>query len=365
MNAPTRSDASTALLAWYDRHARVLPWRARNGERPDPYAVWLSEIMLQQTTVATVKSYYEAFLGKWPRVEDLAAAPVEEVMKAWAGLGYYSRARNLHACAIAVARDHGGRFPDTEEGLRALPGIGPYTAAAIAAIAFGRRAVVVDGNIERVVTRLRTIRTPMPAAKPEIRAATDAITPARRAGDFAQALMDLGATICSPKRPACALCPWNDVCVANAQGRQEEFPHKAAKKEGKLRRGAAFVAVRDDGFILLRTRPDKGLLAQMTEVPGTAWSHDFDLADAGAAAPLKAGWRRLPGVVEHTFTHFPLELTVFVARVPKSRKAPKEMRWSAVKHVHDEALPTVMRKVLAHAFEIPAPARGPLRKSVR
>ena len=177
--------------------------------------------------------------------------------------------------------------------------------------------------------------------------------------------MDLGATICSPKRPACALCPWNEVCAAHAQGREGEFPHKAAKKEGKLRRGAAFVAVRDDGFILLRTRPDKGLLAQMTEVPGTAWSHDFDLADAEAAAPLKAGWRRLPGVVEHTFTHFPLELTVFVARVPKSGKAPKEMRWSAVKDVHDEALPTVMRKVLAHALVMPAPARGPVRKSAR
>jgi A/G-specific adenine glycosylase len=353
------------LLAWYDRHRRVMPWRALKGRRTPPYRVWLSEIMLQQTTVKTVGPYFEKFLAKWPTVEALAAASLDDVLRAWAGLGYYARARNLHACARAVVERHNGIFPDTIEGLLDLPGIGDYTAAAVGAIAFDAPAVPVDGNVERVVTRLYAVEEALPAAKPKIKKLATALLPSQRSGDFAQGLMDLGATICSPKRPACALCPWNDVCVANAQGRQEEFPHKAAKKEGKLRRGAAFVAVRDDGFILLRTRPDKGLLAQMTEVPGTAWSHDFDLADAGAAAPLKAGWRRLPGVVEHTFTHFPLELTVFVARVPKSRKAPKEMRWSAVKHAHDEALPTVMRKVLAHAFEIPAPARGPMRKSIR
>jgi A/G-specific adenine glycosylase len=353
------------LLAWYDRHRRVMPWRALKGRRTPPYRVWLSEIMLQQTTVKTVGPYFEKFLAKWPTVEALAAASLDDVLRAWAGLGYYARARNLHACARAVVERHNGIFPDSIEGLLALPGIGDYTAAAVGAIAFDAPAVPVDGNVERVVTRLYAIEEALPAAKPKIKQLATALLPAQRSGDFAQALMDLGATICSPKRPACALCPWNETCVANAQGRQEEFPRKAAKKEGKLRRGAAFVAVRDDGFILLRTRPDKGLLAQMTEVPGTAWSHDFDLADAEAAAPLKAGWRRLPGVVEHTFTHFPLELTVFVARVPKSSKAPKEMRWSAVKDVHDEALPTVMRKVLAHAFEMPAPARGPVRKSAR
>ena len=347
MNAPTRSDASTALLAWYDRHARVLPWRARNGERPDPYAVWLSEIMLQQTTVATVKSYYEAFLGKWPRVEDLAAAPVEEVMKAWAGLGYYSRARNLHACAIAVARDHGGRFPDTEEGLRALPGIGPYTAAAIAAIAFGRRAVVVDGNIERVVTRLRTIRTPMPAAKPEIRAATDAITPARRAGDFAQALMDLGATICTPKRPACALCPITEGCAARAAGTQELYPVKAPKAERPQRTGAAFYARRADGLVLVRTRPPKGLLGGMTEIPGSAWAPgDPPGADS---APISADWRRLGPIVEHVFTHFALRLVVYRADLPAGTAPPEGYRFVREGDLPGEALPTIMRKVVAVA----------------
>ena len=259
---PQKADPA-ALLAWYDRHRRVLPWRARNGEAADPYRVWLSEIMLQQTTVKAVAPYYARFLARFPTVSDLAAAPLEDVLKLWAGLGYYARARNLHACAKAVA-ERGGAFPDNEEGLRELPGIGAYTAAAIAAIAFDKRASPVDGNIERVIARLYAVEEELPGAKPRIRSLAEELTPARRAGDYAQAMMDLGATICTPKSPACALCPWNDVCEARARGDQESFPRKAEKKTGALRRGAAFVAVRADGFILTRTRPEKGLLGGMT-----------------------------------------------------------------------------------------------------
>jgi A/G-specific adenine glycosylase len=328
-----------------------MPWRALKGQRTPPYRVWLSEIMLQQTTVKTVGPYFEKFLAKWPTVEALAAASLDDVLRAWAGLGYYARARNLHACARAVVERHNGIFPDDIEGLLALPGIGDYTAAAVGAIAFDAPAVPVDGNVERVVTRLYAVEEALPAAKPKIKELATSLLPPQRPGDFAQALMDLGATICSPKRPACALCPWNDVCVANAEGRQEEFPHKAAKREGKLRKGAAFVALRADGKVLLRQRPEKGLLGSMTEVPGSDWSHDFDVAEALDAAPLKAKWRKLPGVVTHVFTHFPLELTVFVAPVPRTATAPKGSRWVELKTAHEEALPNVMRKVLAHALK--------------
>ena len=350
---PKRKKApdSADLLAWYDRHRRVMPWRALKGQRSEPYAVWLSEIMLQQTTVKTVGPYFEKFLTKWPTVEALAAASLDDVLRAWAGLGYYARARNLHACARAVAERHDGIFPDNFEALRALPGIGDYTAAAVGSIAFDTPAVPVDGNVERVVTRLFAVEEALPAAKPEIKKLATSLLPPARSGDFAQALMDLGATICSPKRPACALCPWNDVCLARALGRQEEFPHKAPKREGKLRRGAAFVALRADGKVLLRQRPEKGLLGSMTEVPGSDWSHDFDAASALDAAPLKAKWRKLPGVVTHVFTHFPLELTVFVAHLPRTKAAPKGARWAELTTAHDEALPNVMRKVLAHALK--------------
>jgi len=266
------------LLAWYDRHARALawrlePWRARRGERPDPYAVWLSEIMLQQTTVKTVAPYYAKFLARWPTVEALAAARRDHVLRAWAGLGYYARARNLHACAKAVVADYGGIFPDDVARLRDLPGIGDYTAAAIAAIAFDRPAVPVDGNVERVVSRLFAIEQELPAAKPLIKELAGSLLPRRRAGDFAQALMDLGATLCTPRRPACARCPWSGSCLAAARGDAETFPRKAPKRQGQLRRGAAFVALRADGRVLLRRRSDKGLLAAMTEVPGSEWTH--------------------------------------------------------------------------------------------
>jgi len=285
------------LLDWYDRHRRALPWRPPAGERADPYRVWLSEIMLQQTGVKTVGPYFEKFLARWPDVEALGRASLDDVLRMWAGLGYYSRARNLHACALAVLRDHGGVFPDTEEGLRSLPGIGPYTAAAIAAIAFGRRAMPVDGNIERVVSRLFAVEEPLPQAKPLIQELATTLLGASRAGDSAQALMDLGASICTPKKPACSLCPLNDHCAARARGDQEAFPRKAPKKTGALRRGAAFVVTRGDE-LLVRTRPEKGLLSGMTEVPTSGWlrAGRQDGVEAGTDAerhcPLASQGRR-------------------------------------------------------------------------
>ncbi len=344
----TKADPQ-ALLDWYDRHRRVLPWRARKGQTPDSYAVWLSEIMLQQTTVPAVKPYYEKFLTLWPRVEDLAHAPSDDVMKAWAGLGYYSRARNLHACAQMIARDYGGRFPDTEEGLRALPGIGPYTAAAIAAIAFGRHAVVVDGNVERVVARLFMIEDAMPKAKPLIREAAARLWPQQRSGDFAQALMDLGATLCSPRRPTCSLCPFFGSCKAAKENDAERFPVRAPKAERPTRKGAAFFVERADGAVLVRTRPPKGLLGGMTEIPGSTWSAEFDLESALDHAPMKAEWSKLPGRVEHVFTHFALHLTIYVAKVPARAKAPADARFVAGDELDGEALPSLMRKVVEHA----------------
>jgi A/G-specific adenine glycosylase len=338
-----------ALLAWYDRHRRHLPWRSAPGERANPYHVWLSEIMLQQTTVKAVGPFYAKFLARWPNVNALAAATLDDVLKDWAGLGYYARARNLHACAQVVAAQHSGQFPDTEDGLRALPGIGGYTAAAIAAIAFNRRAIAIDGNIERVIARLYAIETELPAAKTEIRARAETLVPQRRAGDFTQAMMDLGSTICTPKKPACGICPWMESCVARARGDAETFPRKPPKVEGTLRYGASFVVTRADGHVLIRTRPEKGLLGSMTEVPSTGWTHELAEADALAQAPLKLKWRKLPGVVEHGFTHFPLHQTVYVADVSAKTEAPAGMRWVALADLHGEALPNVMRKVVAHA----------------
>jgi A/G-specific adenine glycosylase len=309
--------------------------------------------MLQQTTVKAVAPYYAKFLSHWPTIDALAASDLDDILRAWAGLGYYARARNLHACAKAVVERHNGAFPDDIQTLLALPGIGEYTAAAIAAIAFDRRTVPVDGNVERVVARLFVVEAELPAAKPTIKRLASSLLPAVRAGDFAQALMDLGATICSPKRPACALCPWIDACAGNARGDQETFPRKAPKREGKLRRGAAFVVLRGDATVLLRKRPEKGLLGGMTEVPGSAWTHDFDVGLASKSAPPipRAKWRRIPGLVRHVFTHFPLELAVFVARVPLATKAPKNARWVKLTETSGEALPNIMRKVLAHALD--------------
>jgi A/G-specific adenine glycosylase len=340
------------LLAWYDRHRRRLPWRPPAGERADPYRVWLSEIMLQQTGVKTVGPYFEKFLARWPDVEALGRASLDEVLRMWAGLGYYSRARNLHACAVVVRRDHGGMFPDTEDGLRALPGIGPYTAAAIAAIAFGRRTMPVDGNIERVVSRLFAVEALLPAAKPLIQELAATLLGATRAGDSAQALMDLGSSICTPKKPACALCPLNDDCVSRARGDQETFPRKAPKKTGVLRRGAAFVVTRGNE-LLVGTRPEKGLLGGMTEVPTSNWLAAQDAKTALKQAPVLKGiarWHRKAGVVTHVFTHFPLELVVYTANLPTRARAPKGMRWVPIATLADEALPNVMRKVIAHGL---------------
>jgi A/G-specific adenine glycosylase len=337
-----------ALLAWYDRHRRRLPWRALPGETADPYRVWLSEIMLQQTTVQAVKPYFEAFLSRFPTVEALAEAPAEEVMRLWAGLGYYSRARNLHACARAVVERFGGRFPAEEAALLALPGIGAYTAAAVSAIAFDRRAVVVDGNVERVVTRLYAVEEPLPAAKPIVRRLAEGLTPELRPGDFAQAMMDLGATLCTPRRPSCALCPFIGACQAQREGRQEEFPRKAPKRQGALRRGLAFVAVRADGAVLARTRPLRGLLGGMSEVPTSAWTAGagpWSEPEAAAAAPFQAAWRLLSEPARHAFTHFPLELQVLRVDLPADAPKPDGLRW--VRRIEDEAFPTVFRKVLA------------------
>jgi A/G-specific adenine glycosylase len=350
--APEAPGRPALLLAWYDRHRRKLPWRPLPGVSADPYRVWLSEIMLQQTGVKTVAPYFQKFVARWPDVDALGAASLDEVLRMWAGLGYYSRARNLHACAIVVSRDHGGVFPDSEAALRALPGIGPYTAAAIAAIAFGRRIMPVDGNIERVVSRLFAVEQPLPQAKPLIQQLATTLLGATRAGDSAQALMDLGSSICTPKKPACALCPLNADCAARARGDPETFPRKAAKKTGVLRRGAAFVVTRGDQ-LLVRTRPEKGLLGGMTEVPGSNWLAAQDDRAALRQAPGLKGvvrWHRKAGVVTHVFTHFPLELVVYTANVAGRTRAPAGMRWVPIATLKDEALPNVMRKAIAHGL---------------
>jgi len=350
-------DASTgrpaALLAWYDRHRRRLPWRALPGEVSDPYRVWLSEIMLQQTTVKAVGPYFEKFTARWPTVAALGSASPDDVLRMWAGLGYYSRARNLHACAVTVLREHRGVFPDTEEGLRTLPGIGPYTAAAIAAIAFSRHTMPVDGNIERVVSRLFAVEEPLPKSKLRIQELAASLLGPSRAGDSAQALMDLGATICTPKKPACTLCPFNDNCAARARGDQDTFPRKTPKKSGVLRRGAAFVVTRGDE-VLVRTRPEKGLLGGMTEVPTSEWLAEQDDATARKQAPALnvPRWHRKAGMVTHVFTHFPLELVVYTASADARTRAPRGMRWIAIATLKGEALPNLMRKVIAHGLGI-------------
>jgi A/G-specific adenine glycosylase len=340
------------LLDWYDRHRRTLPWRAPPDAVPDPYIVWLSEIMLQQTTVTAVGPYFRDFLKRWPTVESLAKAPLDDVLHAWAGLGYYARARNLHRCAQVVARAHGGRFPDTEEGLLQLPGIGGYTAAAIAAIAFGRRAVVVDGNVERVVARLFAVATPLPAAKPELKDHAATLTPDERAGDFAQAMMDLGSAICTVRRPRCLLCPLAGGCRAHALGREEDFPARTAKGDKPLRRGVAFWVVRDDGAVLLRRRPERGLLGGMTEVPSTDWrAAPWTQDEAERAAPLKTRWRRLDGLVRHGFTHFDLELDMLAATVSaRDASGLPDPIWSPPERLSDHALPSLMQKVVKHAL---------------
>ena len=342
------------LLDWYDRHRRTLPWRAPAGQRTPPYLVWLSEIMLQQTTVATVGDYFHRFVKRWPTVEALAMAPLDDVLSAWAGLGYYARARNLHACAIAVVEQHGGQFPEDEALLLALPGIGRYTAAAIRAIAFDRPASAVDGNVERVIARLYAIETPLPDAKIEIAARAAELVPTHRAGDYAQAMMDLGATVCVPRGPRCVICPLMEACRARAAGLAEELPRRAPKADKPTRRGLAFVLMRKDGAVLLRKRPAKGLLGGMDEVPSSTWREGkLSLAEALKEAPLPANWKVMEGGVRHTFTHFHLELAVAratAATAGLARLAPGAT-WVTVDKMTERALPTVMRKVIAHAVQ--------------
>lgn len=304
--------------------------------------------MLQQTTVQAVKPYFRKFLEAWPRVTDLAEAPVDDVMAAWAGLGYYARARNLKKCAEAVANQHGGHFPDTEDGLRALPGIGDYTAAAVAAIAFNRPAAVMDGNVERVISRLYAISDPLPGSKPQMKARVRELTPQDRPGDFAQAMMDLGATICTPKRPACALCPFNGDCLALKNFDPQSFPFKAAKKEKPVRLGAAFVAVSPEGEVFLRRRPETGLLGGMTEVPTTDWTSRQDGDTGTEHAPFRADWQAC-GTVIHVFTHFELRLSVYRSLATKVL-ANDGGWWEPVENLDAQALPTVMKKAIALAI---------------
>lgn len=343
--------APAALLAWYDRHRRVMPWRAVPGKKPDPYAVWLSEIMLQQTTVTAVKPYFEAFLARWPTVAALAAAPNADVMAAWAGLGYYARARNLHKCAGVVAAG-GGKFPGTEEALLDLPGVGPYTAAAIAAIAFDRKATVVDGNVERVMARLFAVTEPLPASKPVLKALAATLTPEKRPGDYAQAVMDLGATLCTPASPKCMLCPWAEACRARAAGIAETLPRKLPKAASPQKYGAAFWMERRDGAVFLRRRPAKGLLGGMMEIPSTAWrAESWHARDAIKTAPVTADWRELNGAVTHVFTHFRLELTVLAAQLSAKAAAALDGEWVPMERLGAAGLPSVMAKVAKHALK--------------
>ena len=336
---------AAALLHWYDRHRRRMPWRALPGQAPDPYRVWLSEIMLQQTTVAAVIPYFERFLARFPTVQALAAAPEAEVMEAWAGLGYYARARNLHACARRVTEM--GGFPSDVQGLRALPGVGPYTAAAVASIAFAVPAVPVDGNVERVAARIAAIREPLPGARPVIAAAAARLgeqpDACARPADFTQALFDLGATICTPRAPACALCPWRESCAAQAAGIAAELPRKAPKAVRPLRHGAHFWLVDAAGHVLLRRRPPQGLLGGMLELPGTPWrTEPWPLQEALAHAPQPAAWS-LAGHAAHGFTHFELHMDVYASQVP-AITADGLLRQADA--LDNEALPTVMRRCI-------------------
>ncbi|MDX2308962.1 MAG: A/G-specific adenine glycosylase [Hyphomicrobium sp.] len=354
---PAGPDTVAALLAWYDEEGRDLPWRHKGRKRPDPYRVWLSEIMLQQTTVKAVIPFYNAFLARWPRVADLASASLDDVLAAWAGLGYYSRARNLHKCAQVVAARPDQTFPSNERDLLELPGIGPYTAAAVAAIAFNEKATPVDGNIERVVARLFAVKAPLPSSKRELKRLAETLTPNRRAGDFAQAMMDLGATVCTPRKPSCLVCPLQQDCHAHARGIAHELPRRAAKSERPVRYGTAFLVLREDGAVLLRKRRDAGLLGGMMEVPSTEWADVAIASDmARAAAPVRADWWPVPETIVHTFTHFRLELTVLRAIVPADTTLtfwaePERCHWVKRRDLDRQALPSVMRKIIAAALK--------------
>lgn len=337
-----------AVLSWYDAERRELPWRSAPGHDADPYAVWMSEIMLQQTTVATVKAYFEAFMVKWPTVSDLASADLDDVLVAWQGLGYYARARNLHKCARTVADTHAGAFPDTVDALLKLPGVGPYTASAVAAIAYNRPTVPVDGNIERVVSRLFNIRTPLPGAKPEIQTCASLFADSERPGDFAQAVMDMGATICVPKNPKCMLCPVQEYCDGRKMGDPSVLPVKAPKKVRPERRAAMFWLENANGAVLLRRRAESGLLGGMMEFPSTDWREgDWpDSEECESAEPISTEWICLPDEAVHVFTHFKFRIQVFVGKTDRIENT--DGIWVQPQDFPNYALPTVMKKVVRH-----------------
>lgn len=335
-----------ALLAWYDEQGRTLPWRVRPEDRAagavtDPYAIWLSEIMLQQTTVPHATPYWRAFLERWPSVQHLAAAPREDVLAAWAGLGYYARARNLHKCAGVVAEQLGGVFPSDLGELLQLPGVGEYTANAIRAVAFDQTASVVDGNVERVITRLVALETPLPRAKAQIKKIASKLADPDRPGDYAQALMDLGATVCTPKKPDCAGCVWSTWCAARAAETQSRYPLKEKKKPKPVRRGACFHVLKGDA-LWLRRRPETGLLGAMMELPGAEWGEALEAAAVVEAQPFEADWRHA-GQVRHVFTHFALELDVYCAEAPGDW-TPPDGAFTPVRELDEAGLPSVMMK---------------------
>jgi A/G-specific adenine glycosylase len=342
------------LLAWYDVHRRVLPWRARAGERADPYRVWLSEIMLQQTTVQAVGRYYRDFVERWPTVQALAATPLDRVLAVWAGLGYYARARNLHRAARVIVDEFGGEFPAGYEQLKKLPGVGTYTAGAIAAIAFDLPFLAMDANAERVLARLFAVEEPLPKAKPRLRALGQQLVPHTRSGDFAQSLMDLGSAICTPKKPACGSCPVSFFCSAFQRGIQDELPRKAEKPKRPMKRGAAFVVRDASGAVLLVKRPESGLLGGMLQPPLGPWTDEFPSTEAALAqAPFPADWKKRVGIVRHGFTHFELEIEVYVADVANRSRGQGE--WREERTLASAALPTVMRKIIAHALDSGGP----------
>jgi A/G-specific adenine glycosylase len=356
--APPHSDQ---LLDWYDQHRREMPWRSAPGHRPDPYHIWLSEIMLQQTTVATVKPYFEKFIKRWPSLRQFAASDLEDVLKMWAGLGYYARARNLHKCAGHLMAGLDGKFPQTQKQLLQLPGIGPYTAAALMAIAFDKRAVVVDGNVERVMARVFVVDEPLPRAKALLKEHAESLTPYKRPGDYAQAIMDLGATVCRPRKPLCSSCPWQSSCLAENRSVQEHYPQRIKKPPKPHRFGTAFWVQRDDGKILLRKRGPKGLLGAMMEIPSSPWIDKTDKAftenQPQAHAPLDTDWHRgnCP-IVRHTFTHFHLEMEIWQARASISATLADAARaehcsWVDVNDLDNQALPTLMCKIIDAALK--------------
>jgi len=349
------SQLARQLLSWYDAHGRQLPWRAPSDARADPYRVWLSEIMLQQTTVAAVKPYFEAFLRRWPRIQDLAAAEQADVLHAWQGLGYYARARNMHACAQTLSATRAGQFPDTEDELLRLPGIGPYTAAAISAIAFGRNATPVDGNVIRVMARMFALEDEMPLGKPRVEDCARRLTPKDRAGDFAQALMDLGAGVCLPKTPRCDECPWAAACRARQAGNAAAYPRRKRKEQRPRRWGVVFWLARPDGAVLMRRRPSRGLLGGMMEFPSTPWraTEPWTPADAFEFSPEAISWQQLGGTIEHIFTHFHLELWVLRGQSRQWDDVPGI--WIPPGRFSEHALPTVMKKVARHALGLAEP----------